>query len=367
MSHTLQAVYHVRSDASSIEDRARAIAVEQSVEMPVEAIDEETVLSGIVGRVVGIEEQAPGRFEVRIALAAETVGQDPGQLTNMLFGNTSILDDVVLHDAEIPAELAKSFGGPRHGLDGLRGKVGAGARALTCSALKPQGLPAEKLAALAEQFARGGIDYVKDDHGLADQAYSPFGARVEAIAPALRAVGQATGRAARYVPSLSGDLDAMRRQVAMARQAGIDTVMVAPMIAGLANFHRLVRENAGLAFFAHPALAGASRIAPPLLIGKLFRLFGADAVIFPNHGGRFGYSPKTCQALARAALVDWYGLRPSVPTPAGGMNLERVPEMLDFYGRDTMLLIGGALLAERERLVEATAAFVAAVERHGHG
>jgi len=49
------------------------------------------------------------------------------------------------------------------------------------------------------------------------------------------------------------------------------------------------------------------------------------------------------------------------------MSLERVPEMLDFYGKDTMLLIGGALLAERERLVEATAAFVAAVERHGHG
>src|SRR6266480_3666637 len=146
----------------------------------------------------------------------------------MLFGNTSIHDDVVLHDAEIPTELARSLGGPRHGLDGLRGKVGAGARALTCSALKPQGLPARKLAALAEQFARGGIDYVKDDHGLADQAYSPFGARVEA-----------TGLAARYVPSLSGDLDAMRRQVAMARQAGIDTVMVAPMIAGLANFNRL--------------------------------------------------------------------------------------------------------------------------------
>jgi ribulose-bisphosphate carboxylase large chain len=143
--------------------------------------------------------------------------------------------------------------------------------------------------------------------------------------------------------------------------------MVAPMIAGLANFHRLARDNPDLAFFAHPALAGASRIAPPLLIGKLFRLLGADAVIFPNHGGRFGYSPETCGALARAALADWAGIRPSVPTPAGGMSPERVPEMLEFYGTDTMLLIGGALLASRERLVEATAAFVAAVKGHGHG
>jgi len=367
MSRTLQAIYHVRSDASSIEDRARAIAVEQSVEMPIEAIEDDGVLANIVGRVAGIEQKAGGSFEVRIALAVETVGQDPGQLINMLFGNSSIHDDVVLHDAEIPAELAAYFGGPRHGLHGLRQKAGVGARALTCSALKPQGLPAEQLAALAEKFAQGGVDYVKDDHGLADQAYSPFAARVAAIAPALRAVERATGRAAHYVPSLSGDLDSMRRQVAMARQAGIDSVMVAPMIAGLANFHRLVRENAGLAFFAHPALAGASKIAPPLLIGKLFRLLGADAVVFPNHGGRFGYSADTCRRIARAALEDRAGMRASVPTPAGGMSLERVPEMLDFYGTDTMLLIGGALLAERERLVEATAAFVTAVERHGHG
>jgi ribulose-bisphosphate carboxylase large chain len=367
MSPGLEAVYRVCSDASSIADRARAIAIEQSVEMPVSAIEDDYILSNIVGRVVGIERRDAGTFEVRIALAAETVGQDPGQLINMLFGNTSIHDDVVLHDAEIPAELIKSFGGPRHGLHGLRQKVGAGDRALTCSALKPQGLPPEKLAALAEKFAVGGVDYIKDDHGLADQAYSPFAARVAAIAPALRTVEQAIGRAARYVPSLSGDLDSMRRQVAVAREFGVDTLMVAPMIFGLANFHRLVRDNADLAFVAHPALAGASRVAPPLLFGKLFRLLGADAVVFPNHGGRFGYSPETCRRIARAALADWAGMRPSVPTPAGGMSLERVPEMLDFYGKDTMLLIGGALLSARERLVEATAAFVAAVERHGHG
>jgi ribulose-bisphosphate carboxylase large chain len=163
---------------------------------------------------------------------------------------------------------------------------------------------------------------------------------------------------------LSGDLDGMRRQVAVARSVGIDTVMVAPMIMGFSNFHRLVRENRALAFMAHPTMAGAARIAPPLLIGKLFRLLGADAVIFPNHGGRFGYSLETCRRLARAALQDWSGLRACVPVPAGGMTPERVPEMLDFYGADIMLLIGGGLLAARERLTEETAAFVAAVQGH---
>src|SRR5262245_15463799 len=183
--------------------------------MPVAAIDDKYVLSEIVGRVEGVRELSAGLFEARISLSIETVGRDAGQLINMLFGNTSIHDDVVLHDAEFPSELATAFGGPRHGLDGLRQRVGAGRRALTCSALKPQGLPTGRLADLAKRFADGGIDYIKDDHGLANQDYSPFAARVEAIAEAL----QRTERAVHYVPSLCGDLDAMRQQIEVARGA----------------------------------------------------------------------------------------------------------------------------------------------------
>jgi ribulose-bisphosphate carboxylase large chain len=42
------------------------------------------------------------------------------------------------------------------------------------------------------------------------------------------------------------------------------------------------------------------------------------------------------------------------------MSVSRVPEMLDFYGRDVMLLIGGALLAS-EDLPAAAATFANAV------
>ena len=44
------AVYRVRSDAVSIDSRAAAIAVEQSVEMPLSGIDDPHVLADIVGR-----------------------------------------------------------------------------------------------------------------------------------------------------------------------------------------------------------------------------------------------------------------------------------------------------------------------------
>jgi ribulose-bisphosphate carboxylase large chain len=360
MSSSVYAVYHVRSDPALIEQRSRAIAVEQSVEMPVTAIDDDFVLTEIVGRVDSLEEREPGVFAVRVALAVASIGHDPGQLINMLFGNTSLQDDVILYDVELPSALIEFFGGPRHGLSELRRRVGAGRRALTCSALKPQGLPAAKLAQLARRFADGGIDYIKDDHGLADQAFSPFARRVEAINAALRPT-ECDGRT-HYAPNLSGDLDSMRLQIAQAADAGIDTVLIAPMIVGLANFHKLARENPDIAFIAHPSMGGATRIAPPLLLGKLFRLLGADAVVFPHYGGRFGYSLDKCRQIARTALEEFDGIRPSVPVPAGGMTRERVAEMLDFYGADVMLLIGGALLEAREQLTQATSEFVKAVQ-----
>jgi ribulose-bisphosphate carboxylase large chain len=355
----IHVTYRVRSDAASIADRARAIAVEQSVEMPVAAIDDDLVKNEIVGRVLAVSDCGDGRFAVRIALASATIGGDAGQLMNMLLGNTSIHDDVLLEDAELPEALVRAFGGPRHGIGGLRRRAQAERRALTCSALKPQGLSPAKLADLACRFAEGGIDFIKDDHGLADQAYAPFAARIAAISAALRGFGASL----RYVPSLNGDLDAMRAQIGAARDAGIDTVMVTPMVAGLSAVQRLVRENPDLAFLAHPALAG-SRISPALLFGKIFRMIGADALVYPNHGGRFGYSRETCRTLAETARADWHGLKPALPVPAGGMTTDRVGEMLDFYGPDTMLLIGGGLLTARERLTQETRRFVEAVKGH---
>jgi ribulose-bisphosphate carboxylase large chain len=352
--------YRVRGDAGSIESRAQSIAVEQSVEMPVSAIAEPEILRDIVGEVEAIDEHGDGLFDVRIALATATTGMDAAQLLNMVFGNTSLHEDVTLLDVEIPAELAATFGGPRHGIEGLRHRVGAAGRAFTCSALKPQGVSPARLAELAEHFARGGIDFIKDDHGLADQSYSPFAERVTRIAQSIAN----TGHAARYVPSLSGDLDQMRRQIEAACSASIDAVLIAPMLAGWSNVQSLIRQFPEIAFFAHPTMGGAARIAPELLIGKLFRLLGADAAIFPNHGGRFGYTPDTCRRLAETARARWNGIRPSVPVPAGGMTLDRVPELLDFYGPDAMLLIGGSLLAARDRLTEATAAFTSAVAQH---
>jgi ribulose-bisphosphate carboxylase large chain len=357
----ITAIYRLAGSEADIDGKAQSLAIEQSVEMPLDAIDDARVLGEIVGRVEGIAPDGPGSWRVTVSLSAQTVGAEPGQLMNMLFGNSSLHEFAMLEDAELPPELARAFGGPNAGAAGLRARVHAPTRALTCAALKPQGMPPERLAALAERLARGGLDYIKDDHGLAEQAYSPFAERVAACAAAVRRAVAETGHPTRYVPNLSGNLDKLRTQLRIAADEGIDTVVTAPMVIGLPAFHAIVREHPAIAFIAHPAMGGAARIAPPLLIGKLFRLMGADAVIFPNYGGRFGYSPAMCTAIAQATRGEWHGLRAALPVPAGGMTLNRLPELLNVYGTEAMILIGGGLLSARERITSETAAFVAEV------
>jgi ribulose-bisphosphate carboxylase large chain len=303
-------------------------------------------------------------FAVRIGLATATVGHDAGQLLNMAFGNTSLHDDVMLADIAVPEALIQTLGGPRHGIASLRQRLDLHHRALTCSALKPQGLPVDRLALLAERFARGGLDFIKDDHGLADQGYSPFADRVRACTEGVVRGVRSTGHPTRYIPSLTGSLDQMRSQASLSRDLGLDCVMVAPMIAGFPTVQTLRHEYPDLSFFAHPSLGGAARIAPDLLIGGLFRLIGADALIFPNYGGRFGYSRDTCRRLADRARRTDDGMRAALPVPAGGMTVERTGEILDFYGPDTMLLIGGNLLMARERITAESEVFVRAVADH---
>ncbi len=359
----LTAVYHIAADAESIASRARALAVEQSVEMPVEAIASQSIRDDIVGTVEDISDLGGGTFAVRIGLSLATTGNEPGQIMNMLFGNASILDDVTLVDTVFPAEMVSALTGPNAGITGLRARARADRRALTCSALKPQGLSAPELGRLAAAMAEGGLDFIKDDHGLADQRYSPLAERIAAVAAAVRA----TGAGATYIPSLTGTLDDIRRGVALARDNGLSMIMIAPMISSVATLSAIARDNPDMAVMTHPALAGAARIAPALVIGKLFRLFGGDAQVFPNHGGRFGYSRAECRTLAANAREAVPGKRDAMPVPAGGMTLERVDEILDFYGPDTMLLIGGNLLAAGERLTSAARRLQDRVAAHRYG
>ena len=126
--------------------------------------------------------------------------------------------------------------------------------------------------------------------------------------------------------------------------------MIAPALAGYDAIRALAEDSDfSLPIISHPAF-----------FGTLHRLMGVDAAIYPNFGGRFGFTREECLSIARACAADIGGPKAIVAAPGGGMTLSRVPEMREAYGDDVMYLIGGALLQE-PNLVDACRGLVAAV------
>ena len=355
------ATYLVRCKPGEAEARANAIRVEQSVEMPLAGIRDATILDNIVGRVESIAPAGADAFRITIGLAAQTTTPGIAQMINMLFGNTSLHVDVELLDVVFPDEVLARYHGPRHGIAGLRALTGVASGPITCTALKPQGLSVAELAALSRTFALSGLHLIKDDHGIANQAYAPFEERVRACQAAVLKANRESGLNTLYAPTLSGTPSELFVQARLVREEGVQAVLISPMVIGLPAFQELVADHLDAAVLAHPAMGGAARIAPELLFGKIFRMLGADALIFTGYGGRFAYSRERCLAIAEAARAPFGPFRPAMPVPAGGMKLDRVDELVDFYGTDTMLLIGGDLLIAGDQLLERGREFAAKV------
>ena len=365
MKDSLFVTYHIHAPANEVAARAEGVALEQSVELPRAAVRDPHIVENILARVESIQAIGDDLHEVVIRLARATTGDDPAQWLNMLFGNTSLQSDVLLVDVAMPDEQVAAFVGPQFGAVGLRAMVDGYDRPLTCTALKPQGLPSAQLAEFCRIFARAGIDFIKDDHGLANQAFSPLAERVALCQAAVEQVAAETGHRSLYVPNLLGGPRAIAEQAHICRDLGVQVVMIEPMLVGLPVMHELVADRLGMAVMAHPAFAGALRIAPELFFGKIFRLFGADAVIYPNYGGRFTYTKQTCLDLANNLRRPWATLKGGLPVPAGGMQVDRVQEMVDFYGNDTILLIGGSLYMAGDALYERSRTFVENVRKGG--
>ncbi|MBW3661082.1 MAG: ribulose 1,5-bisphosphate carboxylase [Gemmatimonadetes bacterium] len=351
----VRATYRIDVPPGEGRARAEALALEQTAELPRAAVGSESARA-FLGGVESVEPAPDGAVRATIAYPAAATAADPAQLLNVVFGNAALLDDVTLVGLDVGASSAATLGGPRHGIDGLRAAAGVEARPLTCAALKPMGDPVEALAQRCEALARAGIDVIKDDHGLADFPGSPLADRLDACAAALDRAAEATGRRALYVPNLIGSPRTLARGLERVVEGGAGAVLVAPLLAGLPAFRELARESP-VPVLAHPAWA-SPRVAPETLLGTLFRLFGADAVVFPHAGGRFPFDEATCRRLADELRRPVEGIRPALPVPAGGMSLSRVAELVGFYGSDTMLLVGGTLYVDGAGLEERARTFV---------
>ena len=357
-------------DSRPIEAHAKDICLEETVEIPGDCVPPAIWEAGIVGQVEAITPCAPPSraFDVAISYRADITNDSIPNLLNIIFGNISIRRGIKIIDIRLTPDQLRAFGGPRFGTAGLRAALGVHGRPLAATAIKPLGLSVQALARLAGGYALGGLDVIKDDHGLMDQHFHPFQERVARVQEAIRNANAKTGRKTLYFPMIAGRFDQIEAQMDYARAEGCAGALIAPMLIGPDTGFHLARKY-GLAVMTHPSFTGTHfhdpehGITPAMLLGRLFRVFGADISVFPNAGGRFTFTPDECQDLAVAMREPLGDVKPGFPSPAGGMTIEKIDSLVAAFGDDAVFLIGGALMRHSPDPEIGARAFITAIEQ----
>jgi ribulose-bisphosphate carboxylase large chain len=344
------AIYSLNGDREEALANARLICLEQTVELHADLLPEGDIADQLPGHIEDFSRFGKDKYQAVISYAIETTGFELVQLLNVLYGNISMKAGIRLECVDLPPSLLQVFKGPRFGCAGLRNIFTAPRRPLLATALKPMGSSPAELAEMAYQFALGGIDIIKDDHGLADQSFAPFRDRAARCAEAVAKANRQTGYNCIYVPNITAPADRIFDYARYAKSAGAGGLLVAAGLIGFDTLRCLAEdEQLSLPLIAHPAFLSAyathpdGGIAHAVLYGQLPRLAGTDAVIFPNYGGRFSFARPDCEQIIKACGLPMGRLAPVCPVPAGGMTIERLPEIIEAYGRDLILLVSGDL------------------------
>lgn len=340
-------------------ERAEGIALEQTVEVPRDVVPKGYVEDVILGKVVSVTPEESGAYVAHLTYSPDSTGAELPQLLNVIFGNSSIQKGIKVIGFKPGKRLSADFTGARFGIAGIRERVKRPTGGLIAPVIKPQGSDADTLAAIAYAAALGGADVIKDDHGLTDQASAPFKRRVEKVAAAVARANRETGGHSLYFPNIAGRSEDLMDFARFAKEAGAGGALVMPGLFGFDLTRRLATANwFDLPLMAHPTFLGSHVLSDTLgfthamMFGVLQRLAGTDISIFPNVGGRFGFSADECLSIADACRApDGVG-RPIFPSPGGGMSVDRASDMRAMYGDDVVYLLGGSLLRHVDRIGE---------------
>jgi ribulose-bisphosphate carboxylase large chain len=350
--------YHLTGEEGAAYAKAQDICLEQTVEFPGDLLPEGPIAAEMVGHIEDFRPHPLGGYFAEISYAVETTALERTQLFNVMFGNISLKPGIRVADLALPPEVLMNFKGPRFGRAGIREILKERERPLLFTALKPMGLSPEDLAELAYQFALGGIDIIKDDHGLSNQAFSPFEQRTALCAEAVRKANGETGGYSIFVPNITAPHGEVLARAAQAKALGAGGLLISPGLTGFDAMGSVAEaDHIGLPVFAHPAFLGSycigdNGIAHGILFGCMMRLAGADASIYPNFGGRFSFTREECREIAAACDAPMGDLKAVFPCPAGGMSLQSIPASLEVYGTEVTFLIGGGLFRHSTDLVE---------------
>lgn len=326
-----------------------AIRVEQTIEFPFD-LAPSWIQNEVVAHFISSKKLNEKRSEVKISFNLDTTGYEIPQFLNVLWGNVSMFPEVRITDIQIDEIFLDKFNGPRFGIEGIRKLFKANSRPILATALKPMGLSAKELANIATIMVESGIDLIKDDHSLANQPWATWNERAKIISDAVNNANAKFKRTSVYAPSVNLPSNQIFEKAVEARKLGAGALMVLPGVSSFDAMRNIAdSDEINLPIMSHPSMLGSLFMNPnhginhEIVLAKLMRLGGSDITVFPNYGGRFSFTKEECLKISNHCKLNFGKLKTIFPSPGGGMTLERIDEIVNFFGNDTVLLIGGAL------------------------
>jgi ribulose-bisphosphate carboxylase large chain len=289
------------------------------------------------------------------------------QLLSGIAGNIfgmKALRHLRLVDASLPAPYLKCFKGPHFGNGGIRKMMKVHKRPLTGAVPKPKiGFSAEEHAAIGYETWMGGFDFVKDDENLTSTSFNRFEDRVELLTRMRDKAERETGDIKSAFLNITADTETMEKRAALLAEYGWNYAMIDVVVAGTAAVMTLrdFCSDLGLAIHAHRAMHAVFDRDPKhgismLFLAKIMRLIGVSQIHTGTAVGKLAGSKQESSLLAdtlREKKVkgidklsldqDWGKIRNAFPVSSGGLHPGLVPDVLDIYGTECVLLVSGGI------------------------
>jgi ribulose-bisphosphate carboxylase large chain len=253
-------------------------------------------------------------------------------------------------DLNFPVDMMQSLPGPRHGVPGVRSRLGVHHRPLLMGPMRPEvGLAPPEYARITFEALSAGADIVKDDELLVDPPYCPIRERAPLCAKAAREAEQKTGERKMWVLHLGCDISRFDEFFRIGETAKVDGYMVQPRLTpSLLTF---VRSRTELPIIAHYSMLtlftrySQVGIDLPLML-RMFRMSGADILTFPRPNSRFDVAGDEFEANLTSAGTPLGSIIPAFPFPTGGNRAHDVGQCFSILGNFDYGFVAGSAMFE---------------------
>jgi ribulose-bisphosphate carboxylase large chain len=340
--------FYVEPDGISLKEAAGGVAAESSIGTWTELTTAEPYVAKLAAHVFSTEGNV-----AKIAYPIELF--ERGNMPNILSsvaGNVfglKALKNLRLNDVELPAELVKSFKGPKFGIEGIRRLLKVPERPLVGTIIKPKlGLKTLDHARVAYEAWAGGCNIVKDDENLSSQRFNLFEERVVKTLESRDKAEEETGERKVYMVNVTAETEAMLKRAEYVLDHGGEYVMVDILTCGFSALQTLRDQNFKLVIHAHRAGHAAFSKNPKhgiamRAIAKVARIIGVDQLHVGTIVGKMSETREEVLKNIDALKAEMSGLKPVMPVASGGLHPRLVPALMETFGKDFVIQAGGGI------------------------